>query len=168
MNFPNHTSMTARIESLKAGTLSALSVTIAYIAIATPAAGIAFVSANGAIALGNDFLLPAPVDLLRDFQIGISVNLLVKVAIAFLSGFLFGVTYRYIIRDDDNPHLKSGAVLAFGLVRGLALIERENNFFDGFWLSGILVVQSIIYFAIARFTLDWAISRNWLKPFTSN
>jgi hypothetical protein len=161
MNFSNRTSMTERIESLKAGTLSALSVTLVYIAIAVA-------SANGAIPLGNDFLLPAQVDLLRDFQIGININLFVKVAMAFLSGFLFGVTYRYIIRDDDNPHLKSGAVLAFGLVRGLALIEGEDNFFDSFWLLGILVIESIIYFAIARFTLDWAISHNWLKPFTSN
>lgn len=161
MNFSNRTSMTERIESLKAGTLSGLSVTLAYIAIA-------FASTNSGIALGNDFLLAAQVDLLRDFQIWISINLFLKVGIAFLSGFLFGVTYRYIIRNDDNPHLKSGAVLAFGLVRGLALIEGEDNFFDSFWLLGILVVESIIYFAIARFTLDWAISHNWLKPFTSN
>ena len=152
MNFSNRTSMTERIESLKAGTLSALSVTLVYIA----------------IALGNDFLLLAQVDLLRDFEIGININLFVRVAMAFLSGFLFGVTYRYIIRDDDNPHLKSGAVLAFGLVRGLALIDRDEHFADGFWLLGILVIESIIYFAIARFTLDWAISHNWLKPFTSN
>ena len=152
MNFSNRTSMTERIESLKAGTLSALSVTLVYIA----------------IALGNDFLLLAQVDLLRDFEIGININLFVRVAMAFLSGFLFGVTYRYIIRDDDNPHLKSGAVLAFGLVRGLALIEREKHFADGFWLLGILVIESIIYFAIAPFTLDWAISHNWLKSFTSN
>jgi hypothetical protein len=36
-----------------------------------------------------------------------------------LSCLLFGVTYRYIIRRDlGNLQLKSGAVAAFGLVRG--------------------------------------------------
>jgi 6,7-dimethyl-8-ribityllumazine synthase len=43
--------------------------------------------------------------------------------IAIVSGFLFGITYRYVIRTDQNDHLNSGAVLAFGLVRGFAQID---------------------------------------------
>ena len=143
--------MTDRIESVKAGILSALSLTLVYIA----------------IALGNNLLLAQQVPLLKDLQSETILNLLVKVAIAFLSGFLFGVTYRYIIRDDDNPHLKSGAVLAFGLVRGLAPIEGQENLTEAIWLLAVWVIESIICFAIASFTLNWAISQNWLKPFTS-
>lgn len=48
-------------------------------------------------------------------------------AIAFFSGLLFGVTYRYLIRSDKNPQLKAGGVLAFGLVRGLTQIELGWN-----------------------------------------
>lgn len=37
---------------------------------------------------------------------------------------LYGVTYRYIIRRDlDNIHLKSGAAVAFALVRGENLLK---------------------------------------------
>ena len=111
-------------------------------------------------------LLPtqSPVLSLLDFQV--DFTLLIKVAIAFLSGFLFGVTYRYAIRDDQNPQLKAGVVLAFGLVRGLAVIEGQPDITDTLWVWGILVIESLIEFAIARFTLDWAIHRRWIKPFS--
>lgn len=89
---------------------------------------------------------------------------LVQLAIGAVSGFLFGVTYRYVIRDDRNSHLNDGAVLAFGLVRGLA--EVEQNLVLAELLSGLfLIVQSIICFAIARFILDLAIARKLLKPY---
>lgn len=89
---------------------------------------------------------------------------LVQLAIGAVSGFLFGVTYRYVIRDDRNSHLNDGAVLAFGLVRGLA--EIEQNLVLAELLSGLLlVVESIICFAIARLILDLAIARNLIKPF---
>lgn len=143
--------MIDRIESLKAGTISALSLTIVYMA----------------IAIAHHLPLAKPIHLWQDGQTETIEHLLIKIAIAILSGFLFGVTYRYIIRDDDNPHLKSGAVLAFGLVRGLASIEGEANFPQEYWLLGIWVIESMTCFAIARFTLDWAISHHWLKPFTS-
>lgn len=89
---------------------------------------------------------------------------LTHIAIGLVSGFLFGVTYRYIIRDDRNSHLNDGAVLAFGLVRGLALIERNLVLTELLSLS-IFVIQSIICFAIARFLLDLAISGKFIKPF---
>jgi hypothetical protein len=104
-------------------------------------------------------------EVLASLQITIAVNLLVRVAAAWLSGFLFGVTYRYVIREDKNPHLKSGAVLAFGLVRGLAPVEVKPNLTEAFWSLGVLGVESILCFAIARLTLDWAIHRHWVKPF---
>ncbi|HBB35975.1 MAG TPA: hypothetical protein DDZ80_30125 [Cyanobacteria bacterium UBA8803] len=142
---------TERIESLKAGILGALSLALAY----------------GAIALGNALVLAKQFDVFREVLVTAGVNLLVRIAIASLSGFLFGVTYRYIIRDEENPQLKAGAVLAFGLVRGLAPAEGYQYIPDTFWLLGVLTIESIFSFAIARLTLDWAIHRHWIKPFKS-
>ena len=89
---------------------------------------------------------------------------LVQIAIGAISGFLFGVTYRYIVRGDRNSHLNDGAVLAFGLVRGLALVEP--NFTLSELLSGLLlIISSIVCFAIARIVLDLAIARELIKPF---
>lgn len=91
---------------------------------------------------------------------------LFEVLIAVVSGFLFGVTYRYIIRNDHNSHLNDGAVLAFGLVRGLALIER-NLVLSELLSVLFLIIQSIICFAIARLILDFAIANKFIKPFIS-
>ena len=138
-----------RIESLKAGTLTALSFTLAY----------------SLTVVVNNLVLAEQFEVLAALHITDAVNLLVKVAIAGLSGFLFGVTYRYVIRGDENPHLKSGAVLAFGLVRGLAPVEAEQNLTEAFWSLGILGIESVVCFAIARLSLDWAIHRHWVKRF---
>lgn len=92
-------------------------------------------------------------------------EILIKLAIAFLSGFLFGVTYRYIIRADSNSHLKEGAILAFGLVRGGGIAEMTDNFLDSGIFFAIILLESLICFAIARFCLDIALARKWLKPF---
>ena len=100
--------------------------------------------------------------LLLDWQ------LLIQLAIGAVSGFLFGVTYRYVIRDDRNSHLNDGAVLAFGLVRGLASIETSletNLLLSESILIVFLFVQSIIGFAIARLVLDLAIQQKLIKPF---
>ena len=88
----------------------------------------------------------------------------IELAIGAVSGFLFGVTYRYIIRSDRNSHLNDGAVLAFGLVRGLALVEKNFSLSELLSLGG-LVLQSIICFAIARLVLDLAMARKLIKPF---
>lgn len=140
-----------RIESLKAGILAASSFTLAY----------------GITAIGNSFILAEQFETLADLQNATPVTLLVRVAVAGLSGFLFGVTYRYVIRDDENPHLKDGAVLAFGLVRGLATLEERQNLTQAFWVLGVLGIESIVCFLVARFALDWAIHQRWVKPFKS-
>lgn len=141
-----------RIESLKAASLGGLSLTLTYCA----------------IALLHWLLLPTPSPILSLLDVQLNLTLLLKVAIAFLSGFLFGVTYRYAIRDDRNPQLNAGVVFAFGLVRGLAALEGQPDITNSLWIGGILVIESLIEFAIARFILDWAIQRRWIKPFTSN
>ncbi len=100
----------------------------------------------------------------------------VRLAIALISGFLFGVTYRYIIRQDDSTHLRSGAVLAFALVRGLARLDqrglgsplREWGLLQAeLFLVLVLLGQSWVMFAIARWALDIGLRRGWLQSFQS-
>jgi hypothetical protein len=86
-------------------------------------------------------------------------------AIALFSGFLFGITYRYIIRQDRNPHLKSGAVGAFGLVRGLAQAEASLHQVRDLLPAAIAVGESLVLLTFVRLALDWALGRGWLKPF---
>ena len=141
-----------RIESLKAGTLAALALLLAF----------------GVATTGNQLLLAQHFEAIAPLQFAPSVpNQLLSGAIAGSSGFLFGVTYRYIVRRDRNPHLKSGAVLAFGLVRGLALVDVGLRSQDSLWPYAVLGVESLLMFAIARFALDAAIQGGWVKPFES-
>ncbi len=133
---------TERVESVKAGTVAAMAGAIAF-----------------AGTLGVNYWL------LEESVLGLVS--LEKIAIATFSGFLFGVTYRYIIRQDANPHLKSGAILAFGLVRGLATVEVSRMSWQNLLVSGLGVVESIALFAVAAAVLDWGLAQKWLKPFSS-
>ncbi|MGB3239926.1 MAG: hypothetical protein WBB29_16640 [Geitlerinemataceae cyanobacterium] len=134
-------SLTERIESLKAGLFGAFVVLCAF-CLAT---------------VGNSAIGGQPeIDTLIPFAI--------RSAIALLSGFLFGVTYRYAIRDDRNPHLKSGVVLAFGLVRGLAQVDGALDGETAPLFVGVWAIESVLFFAIAAKVLDWAIDRRWVKP----
>jgi hypothetical protein len=100
--------MAERIESVKAATLGGLSIITLFVT---------------TTAMSN-LLLPQYFGLLNPLQVKIhDYHFLISVAIAFFCGFLFGVTYRYIIRTDKNPQLKAGGVMAFGLIRGLTQIE---------------------------------------------
>jgi hypothetical protein len=88
----------------------------------------------------------------------------VGVAIAALSGFLFGVTCRYAIRQDENPHLSSGVVLAFGLVRGLAQVNGQDVSSSIFPLVIFALLESILLFAVAYAGLSMAMRVGWVKP----
>ncbi len=139
--------VTERIESVKAGIIGAG----------------AFAIAELLVILARNSIITFVIEH-SSTTITFNVEWLLQLVIGAVSGFLFGVTYRYIIRDDHNSHLNDGAVLAFGLVRGLALIE--DNFDLAALLSLIiLVMQSIICFAIARLILDLAIARKLIKLF---
>ncbi|WP_295616580.1 hypothetical protein [Chamaesiphon sp. GL140_3_metabinner_50] len=94
------------------------------------------------------------------------VSLGLEAAIAIVSGFLFGVTYRYIIRADRNDHLNSGAVLAFGLVRGLASVDVSKFELAQIWIDALIVGKSILMFEIARYAIDYALAISWILPFT--
>ncbi|MBO9998458.1 MAG: hypothetical protein J7641_05530 [Cyanobacteria bacterium SID2] len=98
------------------------------------------------------------------FQLSLSIELALHLATVFFSGFLFGMTYRYAVRDDNNPHLKSGVVLAFGLVRGLAEIEGSSNGLSIELANLLPLFESLGLFAIAGILLDSAIRHQWVKP----
>lgn len=127
--------MAERLESLKTGIVSSFSSVVAFLL-------------TSAI---NTWLL--------HFQ----PSWLISTVFMGFSGFLFGVTYRYIIRNDNNPHLKSGAVMAFGLVRGLAEIDAALKNIDISIIA--LAGESIFCFAIAATILDFSIQKNWIRPF---
>jgi hypothetical protein len=132
----------ARLESIKAGLLGALAVAVA--------AAVAWL-----VAAALNLPLPIPNSLWA---------WLVNWAIALCSGFFFGVTYRYVVRQDDNLHLASGAVGAFAFVRSLAQIEAlwDDTFAVLTWL--LITGESFLWFAIARYSIDWAISHQQIKP----
>ena len=124
----------------------------------------AFVLAEFLVVLADKLLSVGIQGKLSQTPIAFRVEFLLPIAIGIITGFLFGITYRYIIRDERNSHLNDGAVLAFGLVRGLAIIEPASILSE-LWLSGIVIAENIIYFAIARYLLDLAIARKLIKPF---
>ncbi len=136
-----------RLESVKAGIVGLLT------------AGMAWGSAAIAHAV-----LPIPAFTAPAFT-GLGVALGVSGAIALCSGFLFGITYRYIIRQDRNPHLKAGAVGAFGLVRGLAQVEGNLRHQSDLLPGAIALGESLLLFLMLRWVLDWGLHQGWLKPF---
>ena len=108
-----------RIESVKAGSLGGIAAGISY----------------GLMLTIDRFLLH---EYSRSF-----VSLGLEISIAIVSGFLFGVTYRYIIRCDRNNHLNSGAVLAFGLVRGLAQVNVDEFELSQVWMNSLILSEDL-------------------------
>ncbi|MEL6137056.1 MAG: hypothetical protein AAFR42_06565 [Cyanobacteria bacterium J06628_6] len=86
------------------------------------------------------------------------------VAVTTFCGFLFGVTYRYIVRQDTRSHLKSGAVGAFALVRGLSQLEGSWRG-SLTWLDGLPLGESFVVFALTQLVLDWSIQQRRIRPF---
>jgi hypothetical protein len=149
MDTPTNQYWAERIESLKAGAFSAVATSFCF--------GLTIVI-HQTFALVN-----LPVANAQPFVA--SWGWVVSWAIAALSGFLFGVTYRYIIRQDQNPHLKTGAVMAFGLVRGLAQTDLGLSIGSSWLPLALGVPESILLFAVARLVTDWALHQGWVKPF---
>jgi hypothetical protein len=79
---------------------------------------------------------------------------LVRTAGAMVSGFLFGVTYRYIVRNDENPHLRDGAVAAFSLVRGLVPLQLSEDLIGEGAIFGLFLGESFVCFLISRWGVD--------------
>lgn len=135
-----------RIESLKTGVVGAIACTLAAIAFT-------------ALELSCwPHLRPQP-------ELGALPWASLGWAIAAATGFLFAITYRYVIRQDPSPHLRSGAVLAFGLVRGLAQVEMGEAFQGEALLLLLSLGESLGLVAIARVILDRGLAQGWIKPF---
>ncbi|VVB11872.1 unnamed protein product [Arabis nemorensis] len=127
----------------------------------------------GAIAAAVGTLAELPFAL---SQVSSVEQLLLPLGIAFASCALFGVTFRYAVRRDlDDSHLKSGAVAAFGFVKGLGMLSRGpplelsweslvSHGIDG----AVLVSQSVLIFAFASVGLDFCFKMNILRPFPSS
>ncbi|BDM78779.1 hypothetical protein [Acaryochloris marina] len=139
-----------RVESLKAGGLSASGAILVFMI----------------LLVINEWLAqwPIAVSKLPESWISLSGSL----ASVAISGLLFGVTYRYAIRQDTNPQLKSGVVLAFSLVRGLAQVDTGFGITDTVLPFVLMAVESWVVFSCDRIILDQALQRGWLKPFATN
>lgn len=144
--------MVERLESLKAGIFGGLSVCLTFL-ITT---------------FLNNLLLAKYFTALSILQINIQDwRWWISGAISCFCGLLFGVTYRYIIRSDDNPQLKAGGVLAFGLVRALTQVDMGLCCYSTILPFVVLGAESVVWFAIAAIALDTAIKLGWIKPFKS-
>lgn len=54
-------------------------------------------------------------------------QLILPLAITFISSALFGITYRYTVRRDlDDTQLKTGACAAFAIVKGNCAIHLKE------------------------------------------
>lgn len=134
-----------RVESLKAGALSG-----AIAAAVTFGFGILHRGFAGVLNQAGT-IFPPITDLLH-------------LGVAILSGALFGITYRYVVRQNENPQLAAGAAGAFGLVRGLTQLEFGLGN-QPLWALALLVGESILLFAIAQGALQTALRRRWIQPF---
>jgi hypothetical protein len=86
--------------------------------------------------------------------------------LAGVSGFLFGITYRHIIRHDRDAHLQSGAVGAFGLVRGLAMLPvPQFEQWEPWLMAGLTLGESLLLFSLGRLVLDWCFEQGWVQRF---
>ena len=154
-----HLSLADRIESFKAGFLGAIASVFAFFAIAL-----------------LHHLLPKvlpKLHLVNSFEIDKPLILLVKLGMIGFSGFLFAVTYRYIVRGDRNSHLKSGAILAFACIRSFATIDRDLPTFINLPLIPvtvaitILLLENITWLAIVQNILETAMEHQWIAGFGS-
>ncbi|WP_434684107.1 hypothetical protein [Pseudanabaena minima] len=153
-----HLSVADRIESFKAGFLGAIASVFAFFA----------------IALLHHFLQNfLPVQLISSFELSSPFILLIKLGMIGFSGFLFAVTYRYIVRRDRNSHLKSGAILAFACIRSFGAIDRDLPTLTLLPLvqlalvSAFLLLENVAWLAIVQSLLETSIQNKWIAAFGS-
>ncbi|MBE9136126.1 hypothetical protein IQ254_02735 [Nodosilinea sp. LEGE 07088] len=101
---------------------------------------------------------------LRSLTSGLSGSTFwLSAAIAGISGGLFGITYRYAVRQDNNSQLKAGVVLAFSLVRGLALVNVAAAVSLRGWPFTVAIAESLLMFVAAAVVLEVAQRQGWVK-----
>ncbi|KAL1318982.1 hypothetical protein AAHE18_15G244800 [Arachis hypogaea] len=106
-------------------------------------------------------------------QVTDTTQLLLPLAINFISCILFGVTFRYAVRRNlDDVNLKTGVAAAFGVVKGLAtlgggpVLELNLDSFLSHALDGtIYVAESFFIFVCAAVALDYCFKTRLLSPF---
>ncbi|XP_021816595.1 uncharacterized protein LOC110758927 [Prunus avium] len=106
-------------------------------------------------------------------QVSSSSELILPLAITFVSCALFGVTFRYAVRRDlDDVHLKTGAPAAFGVVKGLATLDggqplelNAGSFLSHAFDGALYVSQSLFVFLSAAIALDYCFKARLLSPF---
>jgi hypothetical protein len=158
----DHLSIADRIESFKAGFLGAIASVFAFFAIALMHHF-----------LQNFLTVHLTGQLISSFELGSPLILLIKLSMIGFSGFLFAVTYRYIVRRDRSSHLKSGAILAFACIRGFATIERDLPALTLLPLTqmafaiAILLLENILWLAIVQSILETSIQHQWIVAFGS-
>jgi len=164
MTFPIHsTNAVERIESLKAGLTGATATLPVLTLMLFVEQRLTALHPGSSDAAAFNFVVP---DFLPAWLVLLDPAMGLKSAIVLFSGFLFGATYRYVVRQDANPHLKAGAVMAFGLVRGLAQVEVTASQVAPLLLS-LRVGESLLLFWLVAMILDWFIQQGWVKAFPS-
>ncbi|CAN6485048.1 unnamed protein product [Victoria cruziana] len=106
-------------------------------------------------------------------QANSSDELLLRVAVTFISCALFGVTFRYTLRRDlDNIQLKTGTSAAFGFVKGLAELEgvyslelNEYSLVNCARDAALYVSENAFIFLFAAIALDYCFKMRLLSPF---
>lgn len=101
------------------------------------------------------------------------VELILNLAIIFISCTLFGVTFRYAVRRDlDNIQLKTGTSAAFGFVKGLAALGagmplelNMNSLISHSFDGAVYVAENIFIFLSASIALDFCFKMKLLSPF---
>lgn len=88
--------------------------------------------------------------------------------------FLFGVTYRYAVRQDvSNAHLKGGVVAAFGLVKAIGAADMLQSMSPDAFSIGVLgnaalyAGQSMLTVAFAATALEAGFNNGFVKRFDS-
>ncbi|XP_062146821.1 uncharacterized protein LOC133854599 [Alnus glutinosa] len=106
-------------------------------------------------------------------QVTSSSQLILPVAINFVSCALFGVTFRYTTRRDlDNVQLKTGTSAAFGFVKGLSMLAsgpplelNTGSFLSHAFDGAVYVSENLLLFAFAAAGLDYCFKSRLLSPF---
>ncbi|MEM9771392.1 MAG: hypothetical protein AAF889_07300 [Cyanobacteria bacterium P01_D01_bin.73] len=112
-----------------------------------------------------------------------------QIVLTGLTGALFGITYRYVVRGDRNSHLGEGAFLAFALTRSFGSIETILGLYQtstsslalaaleelgqpitlyALLVCVVIALENLMLFAIARAGLIAALRHDWISPFPNN
>ncbi|KAK3228150.1 hypothetical protein Dsin_008012 [Dipteronia sinensis] len=106
-------------------------------------------------------------------QVTSTSQLILPLAITFVSCALFGVTFRYTIRRDlDNIQLKTGTSAAFGFAKGLGTLLggpplelNTESFLSHAFNGAVYVSENLLIFFFAAVGLDFCFKMRLLSPF---